>query len=68
MSSTRYELRIKGRLSPDIREDFDDFDLTEAPVETVMLGEVVDEAHLHGILARLQAMGLQVLSLRSLPE
>ena len=33
-----------------------------------MLGNVVDEAHLHGILARLQAMGLQVLSLRSLPE
>ena len=68
MSSTRYELRIKGRLSPDIREDFEDFELTEAPVETVMLGDVVDEAHLHGILARLQAMGLQVLSLRSLPE
>jgi len=68
MPSTRYELRIKGRLSPDIREDFDDFELTEAPVETVMLGDVLDEAHLHGVLARLQALGLQVLSLRSLPE
>ena len=68
MPSTRYELRIKGRLSPDVRADFDDFELAEAPVETVMLGDVVDEAHLHGVLARLQAFGLQVLSLRSLPE
>ena len=68
MRSTRYELRIKGRLSPDVREDFGDFELIEAPVETVMLGDVVDEAHLHGVLARLQAFGLQVMSMRSLPE
>ena len=68
MPSTRYELRIKGRLSSDIREDFDDFELNEAPVETVMLGDVVDDAHLYGVLARLQALGLQVLSMRSLPK
>ena len=68
MSCTRYELRIKGRLSRDIREDFEEFELTEAPVETVMLGNVIDEAHLHGVLARLQALGLQVLSLRRLPD
>ncbi|WP_018332152.1 hypothetical protein [Actinomycetospora chiangmaiensis] len=68
MPSTRYELRIKGRLSADVRHDFDEFDLTEAPVETIMLGDVSDDAHLHGVLARLQAYGLQVLSLRSLPE
>ena len=68
MPSNRYELRIKGRLSADIREDFEEFDLTEAPVETIMLGEVVDESHLHGVLARLQAFGLQVISLRSLPD
>lgn len=68
MSPTRYELRIKGRLSADVREDFEEFELSEAPVETIMLGDVVDEAHLHGVLARLQAFGLQVLSLRSLPR
>ena len=33
-----------------------------------MIGEVVDEAHLHGVLARLQALGLHTLSLRSLPH
>ena len=68
MPSTRYELRIKGRLSANVREDFNEFDLSEAPVETIMLGNVLDDAHLHGVLARLQAYGLQVLSLRSLPD
>ncbi|PVY97993.1 hypothetical protein [Actinomycetospora cinnamomea] len=68
MTSTRYELRILGRLSPEVRADFSGFDVSEAPVETVLLGHVVDTAHLQGVLARLQAFGLQVLELRTLPE
>ena len=33
-----------------------------------MFGEIVGEAHLGGVLARLQSLGLQVVSLRTLPE
>ena len=68
MSSTRYELRVQGRLSPDVKQDFEEFDVSEAPVETVLLGEVVDGAHLHGILARFESFGLQIVSLRAIPE
>ncbi len=68
MTSTRYELRVQGRLSPDVKQDFQDFEVTEAPVETVLLGEVVDGAHLHGVLARFESFGLQVVSLRTIPE
>lgn len=67
MTSTRYELRILGRLSPPVRADFPGFEVSEAPVETVLLGEVADAAHLQGVLARLDAFGLQILELRSLP-
>ena len=49
-------------------QDFEDFEVTEAPVETVLLGEVVDGAHLHGVLARLESFGLQIVSLRAIPE
>ncbi len=68
MSSTRYEFRVQGRLSPDVKQDFQEFDVSEAPVETVLLGEVVDGAHLHGVLARLASFGLQIVSLRSVPK
>lgn len=68
MTSASYELRILGRLSPDVRADFEGFEVSEAPVETVLLGHVVDTAHLQGVLARLHAFGLEVLELRSLPE
>ena len=67
MTSTSYELRILGRLSPEVRADFAGFEMSEAPVETVLLGDVVDTAHLQGVLARLDAFGIQVLELRSLP-
>lgn len=68
MSPARYELRVKGRLSEDVSQDFTEFEVSDAPAETVMFGEIVDEAHLHGVLARLQALGLQVVSLRSVPD
>jgi hypothetical protein len=67
MTSTRYELRILGRLSPPVRADFPGFEVSEAPVESVLLGELLDAAHLQGVLARLDAFGLQVLEMRSLP-
>lgn len=67
MTSTSYELRFLGRLSPEVRADFAGFDVDEAPVETVLLGEVTDPAHLQGVLARLDAFGIQVLELRPLP-
>jgi len=67
MQATRYELRVRGRLSPAVSGDFAEFDVTDAPVETIMVGVVVDDAHLHGILARLHSLGLQVSSMRAVP-
>jgi hypothetical protein len=68
MAPTRYELRVQGRLSPGVSRDFEEFDVSEAPVETVLLGEVVDGAHLHGVLVRLESFGLQLVSLRAVPK
>ena len=68
MAPIRYELRVQGRLSPCVSRDFEEFDVSEVPTETVLLGEVVDRAHLHGVLARLESFGLQLVSLRAVPR
>jgi hypothetical protein len=34
----------------------------DAPPETVISGEVLDDAHLHGVLAQIQNLGLHVVS------
>jgi hypothetical protein len=38
------------------------------PVDTVLRGPVADQEGLHGILARLQDMGLELVEIRQLPS
>jgi hypothetical protein len=38
------------------------------PVETILHGPVRDQAELHGLLRRLQALGLELIEVRRLPE
>ena len=35
--------------------------------QTILKGEVVDQSHLHGILDRISSLGLELLSVESLP-
>jgi hypothetical protein len=66
--SSRYEFRIAGRLSDRTRGAFPDMVVHDAPPETVVVGRVVDEAHLHGVLAQFQDLGLHVVSLHEVPD
>jgi hypothetical protein len=49
----------------------DTFDAMESgvePVETILHGPVRDQAELHGLLRRLQSLGLELIEVRRLPE
>ena len=63
-----YEFRVEGRLTDEARAAFGDMRITEVPPETVIDGEVIDESHLHGIVAQLRALGLTVVSARPVPQ
>ena len=58
----RYEIRVDGILSDEDRAAFTGMRIIELPPQTVIDGEVVDESHLHGIIAQLDALGLSVVS------
>ena len=62
-----YEIRIKGRLSDSLLAAFEGLTATEQPVETVLYGPVRDQASLHGLLDRIQSLGLEVIEIRRLP-
>ena len=68
MSGRRYEFRVAGRLSERAQGAFGDMAVHDAPPETVILGEVVDDAHLHGVLAQIQDLGLHVVSVLQVPS
>ena len=66
--SGRFEIRVRGRFSDRVRAAFPDVDVVDVPAETVLLGLSQDEDEVHGVLDRIQSLGLQVVSLRQVPE
>jgi hypothetical protein len=62
-----YEIRIKGRLSDSLLMAFEGLTATVEPVETVLHGPVPDQSPLHGLLDRIQSLGLELVEIRRLP-
>ena len=63
----RYEIRVRGRVSEAALSSFDGMRADMAPAETVLHGPVTDQARLHGLLDRIQSLGLELLEVRRLP-
>lgn len=65
----RYEIRVAGAMSGMmLREAFPELEGFVVHSQTVLFGPVTDEAHLYGLLARFQTLGLRVTEMRQLPE
>ena len=67
MGTTRYEFRVDGRLSEEARNALVDMQVSEVPLQTVIDGEVLDESHLHGIIAQFQTLGITLVSVHPIP-
>ena len=67
MKSTRYEITVRGRLSPTLLAAFDGLTATPVAADTVIGGEIVDQSALYGVLERIESLGLELLAVRSLP-
>ena len=68
MRSCRYEIRIRGRLGEKVAKRFEGFDMKVEPVETVLRGPVQDQAALHGVLERIESLGLELLEVRRVED
>jgi hypothetical protein len=68
VTSPYYEIRVSGVLPPEALLDFDRLTASVEPVETVLHGPLQDQAALHGLLARLQTFGVEVLEVRRLHD
>jgi hypothetical protein len=68
VTSRRYEFRVAGRLSEHTRGAFPDMTVLDSPAETIIRGEIIDESHLHGVLALIQNLGLRVVSVNQVAD
>jgi hypothetical protein len=63
----RYEIRVRGRVSDATLSTFEGMDADFSPAETVLQGPVADQTGLHGLLDRIQSLGLELIEVRRLP-
>ena len=65
----RYEIRVRGRLSPSLAAEFERLDLSvsEQPIETVLNGSFDDQSSLYGILRQIDGLGLELIDVHRLP-
>jgi hypothetical protein len=58
-----YRIRVKGHLTPEWSEWFDDMTITLEPDgDTILSGPVVDQPALHGLLIKVRDLGLTLIS------
>jgi len=63
-----YEFRVSGLVPPDVLVEIEGARVVVEPVQTVIRGPVLDQSALHGIIHRLQLVGLDLIEVRRLPD
>lgn len=64
---TLYRIVVRDELSESLATAFEGMEMEAGGGQTILSGEV-DHSHLHGILDRMGALGLELQSLEALPE
>jgi hypothetical protein len=67
-TSTPYRIVVRSELSERYAAAFDGMRMEVKDGETILVGEIVDQSHLLGILNHINGLGLQLLSVRALPD
>ena len=68
MTAGRYELVLRGEIGDRFALLFEGMRLERRGGLTVLTGEVVDQARLHGLIERVQDLGLELVSVNPLHD
>jgi hypothetical protein len=63
-----YEIRVRGELDYKWSDWFDGFLFTLIKGDTVLTGQVTDQAALHGILTKIRDLGLPLISVKQISK
>jgi hypothetical protein len=67
-TGTVYRMVVGGELSDRYAVAFEGMQMETKDGRTILSGEVADQPHLYGILDRMSALGLELLSVQALSE
>jgi hypothetical protein len=63
-----YELVLRGEIGDHFGVLFDGMRIARAGGTTVLTGRVRDQAHLHGLIERIQELGIELVSVNPAPK
>jgi hypothetical protein len=63
-----YRLVVRSELSERYAVAFEGMKMETKDGQTILIGEIIDQPHLFGILDRISGLGLELLSVQALPE
>ena len=63
-----YRIVARRELSDRYASAFEGMRMETQDGQTILIGEVVDQPHLFGVLNRLNGLGLQLLSVQAMPD
>ena len=64
MEADQYEIRVRGTMGDAVLRRFEEFEVEVEPVETVLRGPIRDQSELHGLLARIESLGLELVEIK----
>jgi hypothetical protein len=59
---------VRSELSERYAAAFEGMKMETKDGQTILIGEIIDQPHLYGILHRINGLGLELLSVEALPD
>jgi hypothetical protein len=63
---TVYQIVVRGEISERYAMAFEGMEMETKSGRTILTGEIIDNSHLHGILDRIIALGLELVSVEEM--
>jgi hypothetical protein len=64
VTAGRYRIVLRGRLSERFASAFDGMTLEPGPGQTILVGDVRDQAHMYGLLDQLRDFGIDLVAVQ----
>lgn len=67
-AGTVYKIVVRGELGQRFAVAFEEMEMETGGGQTILTGNVIDQSQLHGILARISGLGLELVSVETVPR